>query len=1256
MQIRMRIRVVPFLLLLSAFLATQVDAFAAVIRVKPGGNDANSGADWTSAKATLTAAITAAAEGDQIWVATGAYHERIASRVVGGLAVNVALYGGFAGTETSLGQRNFSANITTINGSGGGPVVRITDNASPGTRVDGFTITNGTVGISIFGAAPTITNNIIRANAGQGIYCTNYQILGVYPPIVAFPVITYNTIADNSAGNGAGIAVVGTQDINILPSSAPLIEHNIIVRNRAGQNGGGIGSWGHASPVIAYNYIAANTASAFETGWDSDSSVGSWIVGGGGIFSTKNDMGGQPIQYAIAAPTIINNMVIANGGWLGGGISLVAYPYEPLIDPENNPPPVVTNNTIVANNGAGIYWQSSFPVLRNNLVAFNTWGLEQDTVSVSYPSVGYNNVYGNILQTVAKNYKGIANQTGMNGNISADPLLANYLIGELHLQPGSPCIDAGLEAATQGGWTDYEGQARKIGAGVDIGADESDGTQWDTPGVVIHVSPSGSDSQSGLTWGTAKKTLTSGIFAAASQGGEVWVAAGTYSEHITIPAFVYLYGGFSGTETTRTQRSVSTNATVIDGGGIPTIVAIFNAGYLVSALDGFTVQNGGFYTNGSVPGGPIGFEGRGAGIRSAVASSYIYNNTIRWNSLGDPYNAADKRAHGAGIHGYLNHSIFAGNILAQNEILNIIDGAGGGMYFKLSMPTIEANYFLQNHAHSGSAVYGTLSAPRIGRNVIYSNAMYDNAPPLYMGSVEGAITLNMGDTFLIEGNLIYANKAATGAGIHATTNLAGRIENNVIAYNEANDALGGGGMGGGIYALAPLIATESLYIVNNTIFNNTGSVFLGEEGGGIAVSIPPKITGPDPIPDRIIIANNIIAFNTSGIFETLTTPMVPPTLVKNDFYNGSYNYVSVPAGASDLTVDPKFINRTSGDLRLVPLSPCVDAGDNSLAPTSSSIDYGENPRIYDGNRDGSAVVDLGAYEYYIRQPGSIDFDGDLKGDIAVWRQNAGVWYVLPSRTPQLYTAQQWGLETDKPVPADYDADGKTDVAVWRPGSGIWYVLSSGTPGSYTSTQWGVASDKPVPGDYDRDGKSDIAVWRPDTGTWYVQPSATPGSYNATQWGVASDIPVPADYDGDGKTDIAVWRPGSGIWYALPSGTPGSYTATQWGVASDKPVPADYDGDGKSDIAVWRPDTGTWYVIPSGTPGPYGATQWGLSTDIPVTSDFDGDAMNDIAVYRPSSGQWYILPSGQPGSFTAIQWGVEVDIPISAMTGILRLLQ
>jgi hypothetical protein len=135
-------------LVLCALLAvpfSQTHAFASIIRVKTTGSDVNSGSDWGQAKKTISAAITAAAQGDQIWVAAGTYPEHIANKVINDLSVDVALYGGFAGSETQLEQREYASNITIIDGTASGFVVSITHNAGPGMRVDGFTITNGTV-------------------------------------------------------------------------------------------------------------------------------------------------------------------------------------------------------------------------------------------------------------------------------------------------------------------------------------------------------------------------------------------------------------------------------------------------------------------------------------------------------------------------------------------------------------------------------------------------------------------------------------------------------------------------------------------------------------------------------------------------------------------------------------------------------------------------------------------------------------------------------------------------------------------------------------------------------------------------------------------------------------------------------------------------------------------------------------------------------------------------------------------------------
>ena len=70
----------------------------------------------------------------------------------------------------------------------------------------------------------------------------------------------------------------------------------------------------------------------------------------------------------------------------------------------------------------------------------------------------------------------------------------------------------------------------------------------------VYVATAGNDANDGISWLTAKKTVQAGLNAAAA-GDQVWVAAGTYVQCITLKAGVALYGGFAGGETDLSQRS-----------------------------------------------------------------------------------------------------------------------------------------------------------------------------------------------------------------------------------------------------------------------------------------------------------------------------------------------------------------------------------------------------------------------------------------------------------------------------------------------------------------------------------------------------------------------------------------------------------------------------------------------------------------------------------------------------------------------------
>ncbi|HHM20812.1 MAG TPA: DUF5123 domain-containing protein [Bacteroidetes bacterium] len=127
-----------------------------IIYVAQGAN--GDGSSWANATGNLTAALNSAAPGTQIWVREGTYYPTTCT--VCGFAQRderftipsgVKLFGSFAGTETSIGQRDIAAHPAYLSGDidqDGTPAnnsftVVYTFNVSTMTEVDGFIITGG---------------------------------------------------------------------------------------------------------------------------------------------------------------------------------------------------------------------------------------------------------------------------------------------------------------------------------------------------------------------------------------------------------------------------------------------------------------------------------------------------------------------------------------------------------------------------------------------------------------------------------------------------------------------------------------------------------------------------------------------------------------------------------------------------------------------------------------------------------------------------------------------------------------------------------------------------------------------------------------------------------------------------------------------------------------------------------------------------------------------------------------------------------
>ncbi len=163
------------------------------------------------------------------------------------------------------------------------------------------------------------------------------------------------------------------------------------------------------------------------------------------------------------------------------------------------------------------------------------------------------------------------------------------------------------------------------------------------------------------------------------------------------------------------------------------------------------------------------------------------------------------------------------------------------------------------------------------------------------------ITCSSATTTTIANNIIRDNLLGNGGGGLSASNSNLTVCGNVICFNKAFS-------GGGIY-----YSGTNGQIVNNTIICNTGTYNPGN--GGISF----WYCSPD-------IINNIVAFNTGGVYNAYGAP----TLINNNVYgndqNGSYNYSgfsSIPS--TEVQSDPQLPNISSGDWHIAVTSPCINA-------------------------------------------------------------------------------------------------------------------------------------------------------------------------------------------------------------------------------------------------------------------------------------------------------------------------------------------
>jgi len=266
--------------------------------VKSTASSGGSGASWADAYGTILGLNNALGNANctEIWVAAGVYIPGTTRASAFALKNGVAIYGGFAGTETARSGRNPSTNETILSGNfnfdsdntNNAYNVVTASNTDSTAVLDGFTITagyadgpggsNAGAGLKIYGS-PTLANLMIRNNfakeRGGGLFSDGD------PTLLNVTFESNSVKSDYNSGSGGGM---------YANPGSPNLTNVTFIGNQAHSNGGGLFINGD---ITLTNVTFSNDNHAF--------------YGGG-------------VAVLAGNPTLTNVTFTGNWGYDGGGM------------------------------------------------------------------------------------------------------------------------------------------------------------------------------------------------------------------------------------------------------------------------------------------------------------------------------------------------------------------------------------------------------------------------------------------------------------------------------------------------------------------------------------------------------------------------------------------------------------------------------------------------------------------------------------------------------------------------------------------------------------------------------------------------------------------------------------------------------------------------------------------------------------------------------------------------------------------------
>jgi len=452
----------------SAIATATPPALAATIRlVKPGGlTEGDCQAAWANAcelRYALTLAAVLAGD-DEIWAVRGIYTPGVTISSTFILTNGVALYGGFAMTETARAQRHWTANVTVLSGDIDGDDIAdangvVTDTANirgnntyhvvttsgvTNTAIlDGFAITGGRAtgthpthdgggGMFNNGGSPALTNVTFSGNSatdyGGGMFNNGGS-----------PALTNITFSGNSATYGGGMC----NDAYSRPTLT-----NVTFSGNSATYGGGM--FNDLSNSVLTNITFTGNSATYGGGMYNqlEKPTLTNITFSGNFAGSYG--GGMANNYS--SPTLTNVTFSSNSADNEGG-GMVNETSSPTLTN-------VTFSNNSADNGGGMYTEySSSPTVRNTLFVKGTQG---------------NNCGGDAFATGSTHNLADDDSCGSSASQSANinlGMLGNYggSTQTIPLFIGSAAIDAGN--TTYCLLTDQRG-FRRVGQ-CDIGAYEA---------------------------------------------------------------------------------------------------------------------------------------------------------------------------------------------------------------------------------------------------------------------------------------------------------------------------------------------------------------------------------------------------------------------------------------------------------------------------------------------------------------------------------------------------------------------------------------------------------------------------------------------------------------------------------------------------------------------------------------------------------------------------------------------------------------